>query len=158
MEDITISVDTDWVEPEPFTCVNIPNHYEFVKADNEGNPLPGVTFTLEDSEGNILRDLVSAEGGVVFIPGLTPGTYLIREVETLEGYTVSSDPIQVVIDEHYTIPDEMPTFINYPTIQTGTGIEMTPLMWTGVGITGAAMLLGIGYAIQRGRNKRRKKH
>ena len=115
-------------------------------------------FTLEDSEGNILRDLVSTEDGVVFVPGLTPGTYLIREVETLEGFTVTSEPIQVVIDEHYTIPDEMPTFINYPTIQTGAGIEMTPLMWTGVGITGAAVLLGIGYAIKQGRNKRHKKH
>ena len=149
MEDLTVSVDSDWVEPEPFTCVNIPDYFVFVKTDGEGNPLTGVKFTLEDSEGNILRDLVSAEGGVVFIPGLTPGTYLIREVETLEGYTVSSDPIQVVIDEHYTIPDEMPTFINYPTIQTGAGIEMTPIMWAGVGVAGAALLLGIGLVIKR---------
>ena len=36
------------VEPAPFTCVNIPNHYEFVKTDNEGNPMAGVKFTLED--------------------------------------------------------------------------------------------------------------
>ena len=121
----------------------------FVKTDSEGNPLTGVQFTLEDNEGNVLRDLVSADGGVVFIPGLTPGTYLIREVETLEGYTVSSDPIQVVIDEHYTILDEMPTFINYPTIQTGAGIEMTPIMWAGVGVAGAALLLGIGLVIKR---------
>ena len=149
MEELTVSVDSDWVEPEPFTCVNIPNYYVFVKTDGEGNPLTGVKFTLEDSEENILRDLVSAEGGVVFIPGLTPGTYLIREVETLEGYTVSSDPIQVVIDEHYTIPDEMPTFINYPTIQTGAGIEMTPIMWAGIGVAGAALLLGIGLVIKR---------
>ena len=159
MEDITVSVDNDWMEPEPFTCVNIPNHYEFVKTDNEGNPLTGVKFILEDSEGNLLRDLVSAEGGVVFIPGLTPGTYIIREVETLEGYTISGEPIEVVIDEHYTIADEMPTFINYPTIQTGAGLEMTPLMWAGAGIAGAAVLLGIGYAVKHRKMKRQhKKH
>jgi uncharacterized surface anchored protein len=139
MEDITVSVDTDWVEPEPFTCVNIPNHYEFVKTDNEGNPLPGVTFTLEDSEGNILRNLVSMEDGMVFVPGLAPGTYLIREVETLEGYTVSSEPIEVVIDEHYIVPDEMYVLVNYPDIQTGVDFEITPWMYAG----GAAMLAGL---------------
>ena len=159
MEDVTVSVDTDWVEPEPFTCVNIPNHYEFVKADNEGNPLPGVTFTLEDSEGNIFRNLVSTEDGMVFVPGLTPGTYLIREVETLEGYTVSSEPIQVVIDEHYVIPDDITTFINYPSIQTGAGFEMTPIIWAGFGIAGAAVLLGITYTVKREKKKRpQKKH
>ena len=90
---------------------------------------------------------------MVFVPGLMPGTYLIREVETLEGYTVSSEPIEVVIDEDYTIPDDMPTFINYPAIQTGAGFEITPIMWAGVGIAGVALLLGIGYAVKRGKKK-----
>ena len=113
-------------------------------------------FTLEDSEGNLLRDLISAEGGVVFIPGLTPGTYIIREVETLEGYTVSSEPIQVVIDEHYAIPDEIPTFINYPTIQTGVGFEMTPIMWAGAGVAGTALLLGTGLIFKRKKKTHKK--
>ena len=156
MDDLTVSVGSDWVEPEPFTCVNIPNYFMFVKTDGEGNPLTGVKFILEDSEGNVLHDLVSVENGVVFIPGLTLGTYLIREVETLEGYTVSSEPIQVVIDEHYTIPDEMPTFINYPTIQTGAGFEMTPIMWAGAGIAGAALLLGTGLIIKRKKKTHKK--
>ena len=156
MDDLTVSVDSDWVEPEPFTCVNIPNYFMFVKTDGEGNPLTGVKFTLEDSEGNVLRDLVSAEDGVVFISGLTPGTYLIREVETLEGYTVSSEPIQVVIDEHYAIPDEMPAHVNYPTIQTGAGIEMTPIMWAGAGVAGAALLLGTGLIIRRKKKTHKK--
>ena len=155
MEDIMVSVDSEWVEPEPFTCVNIPNHYEFVKTDNEGNPLPGVKFTLEDSEGNILRDLVSGEDGIVHMTDLNPGTYIIREIETLEGFTVSSETIEVVIDEHYIIPDEMFTLMNYPIIQTGTGLEMTPLMWAGAGIIGAAILLGVVFAI-RGKGKKKR--
>ena len=139
MKDITFSVDASWVEPAPFTCVNIPNHYEFVKTDNEGNPIAGVTFTLEDQEGNILRDLVSGEDGIVQVDGLTPGTYIIREIETLEGYTVSGEAIELVIDEHYIVPDEMYVLVNYPDIQTGVDFEITPWMYAG----GAAMLAGL---------------
>ena len=139
MKDITFSVDASWVEPAPFTCVNIPNHYEFVKTDNEGNPMAGVTFTLEDQDGNILRDLVSGEDGIVHVDGLTPGTYIIREIETLEGYTVSGETIEVVIDEHYIVPDEMYVLVNYPDIQTGVDFEITPWMYAG----GAAMLAGL---------------
>ena len=158
MADIIVSVDSGWVEPEPFTCVNIPNHYEFVKTDNEGNPLPGVKFTLEDSEGNILRDLFSGEDGIVHVTDLNPGTYIIREIETLEGFTITEESIEVVIDEHYIIPDEMFTLINYPIIQTGAGLEMTPLMWAGAGVVGAAILLGVVFAIRgKGTKKRHRR-
>lgn len=139
MKDITFSVDASWMEPAPFTCVNIPNHYEFVKTDKEGNPMVGVTFTLEDQEGNILRDLVSGEGGIVHVDDLTPDTYIIREMETLEGFTVSGETIEVVIDEHYIVPDEMYVLVNYPDIQTGVNFEITPWMYAG----GAAMLAGL---------------
>lgn len=69
MPDIELTVDENWVEPEPFTLVNIPNHYEFVKTDNKGNPMSGVKFTLEDGAGNILHEgsaarRIEARGGV----------------------------------------------------------------------------------------------
>ena len=143
MEDINFNVDADWTEPEPFTCVNIPNHYEFVKTNNEGNPMAGVKFTLEDSAGNILRDLVSGEDGIVHVTDLTPGTYIIRESETLEGYAVSGETIEVVIDEHYVVPEEMFTLVNYPNIQTGVDFVITPVMWMG----GLAVLAGILFLI-----------
>ena len=135
MKDITFSVDASWVEPAPFTCVNIPNHYEFVKTDNEGNPMAGVTFTLEDQDGNILRDLVSGEDGIVHVDGLTPGTYIIREIETLEGYTVSGETIEVVIDEHYITSPACTSFSRIPARVAGvprplrlasSGISSTP--------------------------------
>ncbi len=139
MEEISFNVDAGWTELAPFTCVNIPNHYEFVKTDNEGNPLPAVKFTLEDREGTLLRELVSGEDGIVHVDGLTPGAYLIREIETQEGFTVSGEPIEVVIDEHYIVPDEMFVLVNYPDIQTGVDFEITPLIYAG----GAAMLAGL---------------
>ncbi len=119
MADIHLTVDENWVEPELFTLVNIPNHYEFIKTDNKGNPMPGVKFTLEDGAGNILRDLVSGEDGIVHVTDLTPGVYIIREVETLEGFTQSEEVIVVVIDEKYVASHALFKFINYPIIQTG---------------------------------------
>ena len=139
MKDITLNVDSDWVEPAPFTCINIPNVYEFVKADNEGNPMTGVKFNLEDTEGNVLRELVSGENGLVTVDDLEPGTYIIRETETLEGYTVSGETIEIVIDDNYVVADELPVFVNYPEIQTGVDFEITPVMYVG----GAVMLIGI---------------
>lgn len=83
IEDISVTVDDSWLEPMTFTCVNIPDHYEFIKVDNRGNPLAGVKFVLEDDQGNYLRDLVSAEDGIVYVNDLTPGSYVIRETEAL---------------------------------------------------------------------------
>lgn len=152
MPDIELTVDENWVEPEPFTLVNIPNHYEFVKTDNKGKPLPGVKFTLEDGAGNILRDLISGEDGIVHVTGLTPGVYIIREIETLEGYTLSEETIKVVIDDKYIVPDEMFRFVNYPNIQTGAGFEMTSLMWSGVALLSVSCAAVMAYILL---NKRR---
>ena len=152
MPDIELTVDENWVEPEPFTLVNIPNHYEFVKTDNKGKPLPGVKFTLEDGAGNILRDLISGEDGIVHVTDLTPGVYIIREIETLEGYTLSEETIKVVIDEKYVVPDEMFRFVNYPNIQTGAGFEMTSLMWSGVALVSVSCAAVMVYILL---NKRR---
>lgn len=139
MKDITLTVGNDWVEPAPFTCVNIPNVYEFVKADNEGNAMEGVKFNLEDTEGNVLRELVSGENGLVTVDNLEPGTYVIRETETLEGFTVSGETIEIVIDENYVVANELPVFVNYPEIQTGVDFEITPVMYAG----SAVMLIGL---------------
>ena len=152
MPDIELTVDENWVEPEPFTRVNIPNHYEFVKTDNKGNPMSGVKFTLEDGAGNILHDLVSGEDGIVHVTDLTPGVYIIREIETLEGYTLSEETIKVVIDEKYIVPDEMFRFVNYPNIQTGAGFEMTSLMWSGVALVSVSCAAVMVYILL---NKRR---
>jgi LPXTG-motif cell wall-anchored protein len=151
MEDLTFNVDADWTEPAPFTCVNIPHHYEFVKTDNEGHPMAGVKFTLEDANGNVLNDLVSGEDGIVHVTGLKPGRYIIREIETREGYSVSGETIEVVIDEKYVVPAEMYVLVNYPSIQTGVDFEITPLMWGG----GAAALLGLILLIVFIRRRRR---
>ena len=39
MQDISLHVDESWTEPAVFTCVNIPDHYAFLKTDSDGHPL-----------------------------------------------------------------------------------------------------------------------
>ncbi len=141
MEDITFHVDESWKEPAPLMCVNIPNHYEFVKTDHHGNPMAWVKFALEDSAGNLLRNLVSGEDGIVHATNLLPGSYTIREMETLEGFSRTDETIQITIDEHYIVPEAMKRLINYPILQTGVDIKFTPEMWFGTALMLAAIAL-----------------
>ena len=57
--------------------MDVPNHYEFQKVDPMGNPLAGVKFALENTDGTVLRELVSDENGMVQIAGFLPGSYVI---------------------------------------------------------------------------------
>ena len=134
MEDIRFQVGTGWKEPKPILCVNIPNHYEFKKTDSSGNPLAGVKFRLEDENGKELGTYESDEDGMVQISDLKPGTYFIREIETLEGYSVSGEVIKLKLDEYYTVPEKLKQFINYTTIQTGVHLAVTGIMWVGLGL------------------------
>ena len=150
MEDIRFHVGDDWTQPKPILCVNIPNHYEFVKTDSEGKPLEGVKFRLEDEKGTELGVYESDKNGIVSMIGLKPGTYVIREIETLEGFTLSGDVIKVKLDEYYVVPEKMKQWINYTTIQTGVHLAVTGVMWVGL----ASMLVsGTVFFV-----KRRKQH
>ena len=154
MPDVHLHVDENWVEPAPFTCVDIPNHYEFVKTDNKGNPLPGVKFTLEDRKGNLLGEYVSDENGIVKVTNLTPGKYVIREIETLKGFTLTDEVIVVEINEKYVVPKEMYHLINYPNIQTGVEVR-SPYLWYGVGAIGLALILCVAVILMK-KNKKNK--
>ena len=134
MDDIRFQVGTGWKEPKPILCVNIPNHYEFKKTDSSGNPLVGVKFRLEDESGKDLGTYESDKDGMVQITDLKPGTYIIREIETLEGYSVSGEVIKLKLDEYYTVPEKLKQFINYTTIQTGVHLAVTCVMWVGLGL------------------------
>ena len=143
MEDIRFQVHDGWKEPKPILCVNIPNHYEFMKTDSSGNPLAGVKFRLEDEKGRELGTYESGRDGMVKIRDMKPGTYLIREIETLEGYSVSGEVIKLKLDEYYTVPEKLRKFVNYTTIQTGVHIAVTGVMWAGLGLMAVSGTLGL---------------
>lgn len=156
MEDITLHVGEGWTEPEPFTCVNVPNTYDFLKVDNRRNPIPGVLFALEDSEGNVISEFESGEDGVVHVTGLVPGSYVIREIRPADGFTKTDEVIELEIDENYEPPKRMKRIKNYPTIQTGVDLMVTPVMMAGGGLMLIGAVLGVIYSLKKLVRKRRK--
>lgn len=159
MEDYLLHVDEDWTEPKPITLINIPDTYMFFKSDNKKNALAGATFAVEDENGNVVQEVVSAENGVVTISGLTPGKYTIREIATVEGFTVSDDTITVEINEKYKVPTKLKRFVNYPSISTGVDISPTTMTWVGIGLVGIAGLIVVLNSVISGKKhpKRRRK-
>lgn len=134
MADKHLHIGADWKMPEPIMCVNIPNHYEFLKTDASGTPLAGIKFRLESESGKDLGTFVSSKDGIVRMTELTPGTYYIKEIETLEGFSLSGEAVKFTLDEHYVVPDQMKRWINYTVIQTGVNLAITATMWIGMSL------------------------
>ena len=139
VEDVLIHVDEDWKAPNTLLFTDIPNHYEFIKVDEDGCPMEGVKFALEDEDGNVLRELASGEDGIVRADDLKPGVYVIREIETQAGYRLTEETIRVVIDENYIVAHELFRLVNFPEeerprdeIQTGVDVPVTPMMLYGL--------------------------
>ena len=157
MEDVLIHVDEDWKAPNTLLFTDIPNHYEFVKVDEDGCPMEGVKFALEDEDGNTLRELASGEDGIVHADDLKPGVYVIREIETQAGYRLTEETIRVVIDENYIVADELFRLVNFPEeerpkdeIQTGVDVPVTPMMRFGA----ASVICGMAIFVLRAIKKR----
>ena len=152
MADVEVEVTPDWTAPLELTCVDVPNHYEFQKVDPMGNPLAGVKFALENTDGTVLRELVSDENGMVQIAGLLPGSCVIRETEALEGFMRTKETLTFTLDENYAVPETLPKLVNEPVIQTGVDFEMTPGLWISVGL----IFTGVAMEIMARRHKRKK--
>lgn len=157
VEDVLIHVDEDWKAPNTLLFTDIPNHYEFVKVDEDGCPMEGVKFALEDEDGNVLRELASGEEGIVHADDLKPGVYIIREIETQAGYRLTEETIRVEIDENYIVADELFRLVNFPEeerpkdeIQTGVDVPVTPMMRFGA----ASVICGMAIFVLRAIKKR----
>ena len=87
------------------------------------------------------------------ITGLKPGTYIIREIETLKGFTLSGDVIKVKLDEYYVVPKKMKKWINYTTIQTGVNLAVTGIMWAGLALMVISGTVGLVKRQKRRKNK-----
>ena len=131
------------------------DHYEFIKTDSSGVPLAGVKFSLENDGGRGIDTYESDEDGIVRIQNLTPGVYYIKEIETLEGYSLSGEIIKLKIDEFYVVPEEMKRFVNYTVIQTGVNLAVTGIMWVGIGLIVVSGTLGL---VRKHRSAKKKIH
>jgi hypothetical protein len=62
-------------------------------------PLKGVKFQLLDSNKNIVKDNLITDGkGQISLENLIPGKYFLKETETLEGYNLYTDLIEINLD------------------------------------------------------------
>lgn len=68
-------------------------------GDVSDEPLQGVKFELYDSEGNLIGTLVTGADGKANCSNLKVGAYTLKEVETVEGYRMSTEFIDFEISE-----------------------------------------------------------
>ena len=90
---------------------------------------------------------------MVRITDLAPGTYVIREIETLEGFTVTGEVIRLQLDEYYAPQETVRRLVNYTTIQTGVHLAVTIVMWIGLGLMVTSGVLGIVRKRRQGKAK-----
>ena len=66
-------------------------------------PMEGVVFLLWDPAGEELQTYTSGEEGVMEIADVltAPGTYILEETETLEGYALLRNPVEIVVTAQY---------------------------------------------------------
>jgi uncharacterized surface anchored protein len=91
--------DTQYLtfENDPLQSVVIQKY-----AEGSTVPIAGVTFLVTDSAGNYIGSAdgrhITDENGRIVLNGLVPGTTLvIREVKTVKGYTLNSEPKTIVV-------------------------------------------------------------
>lgn len=63
------------------------------------NKLQGVKFNLLDKNKNIIKDnLITDENGEICLENMLPGLYYVSEIETLDGYNLYTDLIEINLD------------------------------------------------------------
>src|SRR5699024_3504906 len=63
-----------------------------------GEPLAGVEFKITELDGVMVGNFLTDDAGLIFIPGLQEGWYVVREVSPLEGYKPDTAPRNEEVD------------------------------------------------------------
>ena len=79
-----------------------------VKRDRQANqPIPGVTFKIEEVDGGFTDQRQTDKDGMIFWENLRPGAYKVYEVEPAPNY-VHDDTVHVVqLEPDHTITIEL---------------------------------------------------
>ena len=73
------------------------------KTDETNTLLQGVHFQLLDENQEVIRtDLITNENGEIILENILPGTYYIKEVKTVDGYSLYDKLIKVELDLNET--------------------------------------------------------
>ncbi len=83
-----------------------------IKEGEDGSLLEGVTFELQDQEGQTLQtDLRTDADGELYISDLKPGYYQLVETASIPGYELDTSPIEFEIELGQSQTLEL-TFVN----------------------------------------------
>lgn len=101
---------------------------KLLKVDEEGNPLPGVEFTLFDKEELPIQVRVTGEDGTVEFTQILYGDYVVVETKPAEGMALADFKKEIHVDgtwDNDTI--EIIKVVNHPEEKTGEPVPFT--MW-----------------------------
>jgi uncharacterized surface anchored protein len=97
------------------------NAIEIIKLDSvTRNPLSGAVFSIDKLGGERIGSFVTDSAGIIFLSGLTEGSYIISETAAPTGYILSELPRTVNASGGKIIRE---TFLNKPL----SGIQITKL-------------------------------
>lgn len=114
----TIRINANGTQSIPtVNVVNYKGQAEFVKVNEQGNPLMGAVFHLYSGQDRLRTDLVSDSNGKVRINDLAPGTYQIREASPPAGYLLNTEEIQFTIPQSVEGMPEVFTLGNFNNYQ-----------------------------------------
>jgi fimbrial isopeptide formation D2 family protein/LPXTG-motif cell wall-anchored protein len=93
------------------------------KVDANGDPLPGATFTLENTEHSY-KVTSDADGNIAF-SGIDSGTYTLTETAAPSGYSLTNVTYTVQIDPQYDEATEKVTAVTIKITDNKTGKDVT---------------------------------
>ncbi|MBC2242253.1 MSCRAMM family protein [Listeria booriae] len=70
---------------------------KIVKLDDKKNPLAGVSFTVANSDKQVLQTVTADAKGEINVSNLVPDTYTVTEVKGKKGYVVDTKPQSVAV-------------------------------------------------------------
>ena len=89
----------------------------FYKKDNHDKFLAGVVIAIYSEDGNEIGKFTTDKNGMIFVDNLLLGSYVIKEISTIDGYVLSDEKISFSIDKDNT--KKTVTMINEELPQTG---------------------------------------
>ena len=115
--DFTVAADANG-EPEGVVidAINTKGAVQFTKVSEDAAVRPGAEFSIFKDGNKYGNSVTSDVNGVVYIDGLEPGNYVIRETKAAPGYVLNTSEINVLIPEttdqdKFVLSGE--NFINY---------------------------------------------
>jgi len=119
-------------------AVDTPTTVQILKLDAiTREPLAGITFAIEDAEGNTIEVTTDEDGYATYLY-LPQGAYSIYEVETLPGYILSNEVVEITVDENGLIEGKAVFEVTFTNNHTKVLIKKTDIV-TGKPVAGAIL-------------------